>query len=112
MLIQGPKSKIQGLQPLCSSLFLCLLLFLSIPAAAGPHSYNEQFSKQLVEAARERGLTTVGLLGKGGGELRTRVEIPIVVPLATSSDRIQEVHIKILHIVIETVERQLFPGNY
>jgi uncharacterized protein YijF (DUF1287 family) len=54
MLIQGPKSKIQGLQPLCSSLFLCLLLFLSIPAAAGPHSYNEQFSKQLVEAARER----------------------------------------------------------
>jgi D-sedoheptulose 7-phosphate isomerase len=65
-----------------------------------------------VETARERGLTTVGLLGKGGGELRTRVDIPIVVPLATSSDRIQEVHIKILHIVIEAVERQLFPGNY
>jgi len=65
-----------------------------------------------VEAARERGLTTVGLLGKGGGKLRERVDIPIVVPRATSSDRIQEVHIQVLHIVIETVERELFPENY
>jgi D-sedoheptulose 7-phosphate isomerase len=65
-----------------------------------------------VEAARAKGITSVGLLGKGGGELLSRVDIPIVVPLATSSDRIQEVHIKILHIVIEAVERELFPQNY
>jgi D-sedoheptulose 7-phosphate isomerase len=62
--------------------------------------------------AREKGVTTVGLLGKGGGKLKDRVDIPIVVPLATTSDRIQEVHIKVLHIVIEAVERQLFPANY
>jgi len=65
-----------------------------------------------VEAARERGLTSVGLLGKGGGELRSKVDIPIVVPRAETSDRIQEVHIKVLHIAIEAVERELFPANY
>jgi D-sedoheptulose 7-phosphate isomerase len=64
------------------------------------------------EVAKERGLTVVGLLGKGGGKLLSRVDIPIVVPLASTSDRIQEVHIKVLHIVIEAVERRLFPENY
>jgi D-sedoheptulose 7-phosphate isomerase len=63
-------------------------------------------------AARAKGIRTVGLLGKGGGELATRVDIPIVVPRAQTSDRIQELHIKILHVAIEAVERELFPGNY
>jgi D-sedoheptulose 7-phosphate isomerase len=65
-----------------------------------------------VEAAKRSAITTVGLLGRGGGRLREQVDIPVVVPLATTSDRIQEVHIKILHIVIEVVERRLFPANY
>jgi D-sedoheptulose 7-phosphate isomerase len=63
-------------------------------------------------AARAKGIRTVGLLGKGGGELAARVDIPIVVPRAQTSDRIQELHIKILHVAIEAVERELFPGNY
>jgi len=62
--------------------------------------------------ARAKEITTVGLLGKGGGELKGLVDIPIVVPLATTSDRIQEVHIKVLHIAIEAVERRMFPENY
>ncbi len=65
-----------------------------------------------VQAAKELEITTVGLLGKGGGEMLEKVDIPIVVPEANSSDRIQEVHIKVLHIVIEAVERELFPENY
>jgi len=65
-----------------------------------------------VAVAKARGITTVGLLGKGGGKLRGEVDVPIVVPLATTSDRIQEVHIKVLHIVIEAVERELHPQNY
>ena len=65
-----------------------------------------------VEVGREKGLTTVGLLGKGGGKLLDRVDIPIVVPRAETSDRIQELHIKIIHITIEAVERRLFPDNY
>ena len=65
-----------------------------------------------VEVARERKVKTVGLLGKGGGQLLDQVDIPIIVPNATTSDRIQEVHIKVLHIAIEAVERRMFPENY
>jgi D-sedoheptulose 7-phosphate isomerase len=65
-----------------------------------------------VAAAKARKITVVGLLGKGGGKLLKEVDIPIVVPLAQTSDRIQEVHIKVLHIAIEVVERKLFPSNY
>ena len=65
-----------------------------------------------LEVAREKGVVTVGLLGKGGGKAKAMVDVPIVVPLATTSDRIQEVHIKVLHIVIEAVERELYPQNY
>ena len=65
-----------------------------------------------VEVASERGLRTVGLLGKGGGQLGAMVDVAVVVPRATTSDRIQEVHIKVIHCVIEAVERQLFPENY
>ncbi len=62
--------------------------------------------------ARSRDMCVVGLLGNGGGEMASQVDIPIVVPLATTSDRIQEMHIKIIHSVIELVERQMFPENY
>ena len=65
-----------------------------------------------IDVARAKGIATVGLLGKGGGKAQALVDIPIVVPLASSSDRIQEIHIKVLHITIEAVERELFPANY
>lgn len=65
-----------------------------------------------LEKARSKGLKTVGLLGKGGGKALALCDVAIVVPLATTSDRIQEVHIKVLHIAIEAVERELFPANY
>lgn len=63
-------------------------------------------------AARKLDMTTVALLGRGGGPLAGEVDIPIVVPQATTSDRIQEVHLVILHAVIEAVERRLFPEIY
>jgi len=65
-----------------------------------------------IEVAKSKGIVTVGLLGRGGGRALAVTDIPIVVPLATGSDRIQEVHIKVLHAVIEAVERELFPANY
>jgi D-sedoheptulose 7-phosphate isomerase len=65
-----------------------------------------------IEVAKQKGVQTVGLLGKGGGKAKELVDVPIVVPLAQTSDRIQEIHIKVLHIVIEAVEREMFPGNY
>lgn len=63
------------------------------------------------KAAREMGLQTIALLGRDGGELKKLADVAIVVP-AETSDRIQEMHIKLIHTVIETVERELFPENY
>lgn len=65
-----------------------------------------------IDVAKKKGITVVGLLGKGGGKAKELVDISIVVPRAETSDRIQEVHIKVLHIAIEAVERELFPSNY
>ncbi|MFK8136799.1 MAG: D-sedoheptulose 7-phosphate isomerase [Bdellovibrionales bacterium] len=74
-------------------------------------SGNSQNVINAVESAQKIGMKTIGLLGKGGGKLKELVDLPIVVP-AESSDRIQEVHIKLIHTVIESVERKLFPENY
>lgn len=63
------------------------------------------------DAAREMGLKTVALLGRDGGALKSKADLAIIVPGSTS-DRIQELHIKLVHTVIETLERNLFPENY
>lgn len=64
-----------------------------------------------VEAAKARGMKVVGLLGKGGGKLKDMVDVPLIVN-SNISDRIQEVHIKCIHIFIEGIERSMFPENY
>ena len=63
------------------------------------------------EVAKKNGIKIIGLLGKDGGKLKKLVDIPIIVP-ALTSDRIQEVHIKIIHILVEGIERSLHPENY
>ncbi len=62
-----------------------------------------------VEEARRRGMKIVCLLGKGGGELADVADVQLIVPKASTSDRIQEVHMACLHIIIEGVESLLFP---
>lgn len=64
-----------------------------------------------VESAKRKGMKVVGLLGKNGGKLKDMVDIALVVD-SQISDRIQEVHIKCIHIFIEGIERNLFPANY
>lgn len=63
------------------------------------------------EAAKRKGMKVVGLLGKDGGAMKALCDIAIVVPGATT-DRIQELHIKIIHVTIECTERKLFPELY
>ncbi len=64
-----------------------------------------------VQMAKSKGATVIGLLGKDGGALKDLVDFPLIVP-SPISDRIQEIHIKIIHIFIEGIERTLFPDNY
>jgi D-sedoheptulose 7-phosphate isomerase len=60
------------------------------------------------QTARERGMTIIALTGKDGGKLAKLCDIELRVPHQGFADRIQEVHIKIIHILIAEVERQLF----
>jgi D-sedoheptulose 7-phosphate isomerase len=60
------------------------------------------------DVAREKGMHTMALLGKDGGFLKDKADLVVIVPGKTA-ERIQEMHIKILHTAIEACERQLFP---
>ena len=62
------------------------------------------------EAARERGAVVVGLLGRGGGAVAPLCTEALVVP-ADATERIQEAHITLIHLLCELVERELFPGS-
>ena len=64
-----------------------------------------------MRVARDRGLRVFALLGKGGGEAVSLADRAIVVPSADTG-RIQEIHIKVVHALIELIERRLFPANY
>ena len=56
-----------------------------------------------LEAASERGLVTVCLLGRDGGPLAGRADHEIIVP-AQTTERIQEAHQVLLHAVLDEVE--------
>ncbi|MDI6740961.1 MAG: phosphoheptose isomerase, partial [Candidatus Edwardsbacteria bacterium] len=64
-----------------------------------------------VKTAKLHRMLTVGLLGKNGGKMKGMCDFDLIVKGETS-DRIQEVHMAILHIIIEGVERIMFPENY
>jgi D-sedoheptulose 7-phosphate isomerase len=74
-------------------------------------SGNSENVVMAVEAAKKKGMKTICLLGRDGGKLKDMADLAIVIP-AETSDRIQEMHIKLIHTVIETVEREIFPENY
>ena len=64
-----------------------------------------------VKAGRHAGCRIVALLGKGGGVLAGACDFEWIVP-GEESDRIQELHMLILHALIEGVERMMYPENY
>lgn len=63
------------------------------------------------EKAKSLSMKSVALLGKDGGKLKGICDYELIIPGATT-DRIQEVHMLILHSIIEEVERELFPELY
>lgn len=71
-------------------------------------------SKNIVNAftqAQQQDLTTCMLLGGDGGMLAGQADFEWIIP-ASTSDRVQELHMLILHCLIETVERIMFKENY
>ncbi|MDA9094072.1 D-sedoheptulose 7-phosphate isomerase [Methylophilaceae bacterium] len=69
-------------------------------------SGNSENVIQAFKIAKERGITTIGLLGKGGGEASALVNQSIIVP-SKSTARIQEMHILIGHILCDLIEEGL-----
>jgi D-sedoheptulose 7-phosphate isomerase len=61
-----------------------------------------------VEAANQRGVITIGLLGRDGGRMRELCTHPLIVP-SNATERIQEAHITIIHVMCELLEQILFP---
>lgn len=71
-------------------------------------------SANIIEAitmAKSMNVKTIALLGKGGGKIAGMCDYELIVPGKTA-DRIQELHMLILHIFIEGIERVLFPEHY
>lgn len=58
------------------------------------------------QAAKESGMAVVGLTGKDGGRLAALCDAEIRVPWSGYADRIQEVHIKCIHALIDHIEAQ------
>lgn len=68
-------------------------------------------SKNIVTAAakgKELGVRVIGLTGRGGSELEQYCEICLVTPGGKYADRVQELHIKIVHILIAGIEQLMF----
>ena len=66
---------------------------------------------EALDAARGKGLFTIGFTGESGGKMNDRVDILFRVPSSTTP-RIQETHITLGHILCELVDRTLFPDAY
>jgi D-sedoheptulose 7-phosphate isomerase len=65
-----------------------------------------------VETAKKLGVKVIGLMGKPDSPLGAQADIRIATPGGAFADRVQEMHIKVIHNLIELVERDLFPENY
>jgi D-sedoheptulose 7-phosphate isomerase len=70
-------------------------------------SGNSKNIIQAIEAGRSRGLQVVILSGKDGGKMAGSADVEIRVPHFGYADRIQEIHIKVIHILIQLIEKQL-----
>jgi len=106
-----------------------------ITSVANDYSYEEVFSKQIqalgvegdillatstsgnsknilsaIMTAKEKGLYTIGLIGRDGGKMVTLVDLPLVVE-SNETPRIQEIHILAGHLICELVEYILFQKN-
>ncbi|MEC6825183.1 MULTISPECIES: D-sedoheptulose 7-phosphate isomerase [Photobacterium] len=60
-----------------------------------------------IAAAQAKGMKTIALTGKDGGKMAGLADVEIRVPHFGYADRIQEIHIKIIHILIMLVEKEM-----
>jgi D-sedoheptulose 7-phosphate isomerase len=70
-------------------------------------SGNSENILNAIVAAREKNMKVIALTGKTGGEMANNCDIEIRAPYSEFSDRAQEIHIKVIHSIIDYVEKNL-----
>jgi len=77
-------------------------VLVAISTSGRSESVNNALRK-----ARAQGMATIGLLGKDGGSSRELVDVAIVIP-SDDTQRIQEGHITVGHILCALIEREMY----
>jgi D-sedoheptulose 7-phosphate isomerase len=67
-------------------------------------SGNSQNLINAVESAQKAGMKVIGLTGKSGGRMAELCDVEIRAPYSQYSDRVQEIHIKVIHSLVEYIE--------
>ena len=70
-------------------------------------SGNSENVLRASKLAREMGIKIVALTGKSGGKLGEFADVEIRAPFSEYSDRAQEIHIKVIHILVQEIENLL-----
>ncbi|MDB2443076.1 D-sedoheptulose 7-phosphate isomerase [Flavobacteriales bacterium] len=68
-------------------------------------------SKNVINAAqtaKAKGMMVIALTGKTGGELAALADVEIRAPHSKYADRVQEIHIKVIHSLIHYIELNMF----
>jgi D-sedoheptulose 7-phosphate isomerase len=60
-----------------------------------------------INSAKEKGMFVIGLTGKDGGKMANLVDLEIRAPKSEWADRVQEIHIKIIHSLIHYIESNM-----
>ena len=71
-------------------------------------SGNSQNIFNAIKVAKDKKAKTISFLGKTGGMVKDLSDLEIIIDGFATSDRIQEAHMTMIHIIIEMVEKQLF----
>lgn len=70
-------------------------------------SGNSENVLNAITAAQEKGITVIGLTGKDGGKMAELVDVEIRAPYSQYADRAQEIHIKVIHSLIDYIEHNV-----
>lgn len=70
-------------------------------------SGNSKNVLEAINAAKNKGMKIVGLTGKSGGKMAELCDVEIRAPFSEYADRAQEIHIKVIHSLIDYIESQI-----
>jgi D-sedoheptulose 7-phosphate isomerase len=71
-------------------------------------SGNSENILNAIQAAQKKGMKVIGLTGKTGGKMAELCDVEIRAPHSSFADRAQEIHIKVIHTLIDRIETALF----